>query len=237
MTLQTIPLPDNETLAFITLYGVNRSPVVTEWHQRVMVQYHGLPVNYIEAPFHLGASHGQVMNEVWRSILTLPRDQRPTYLWWLDNDALLLRREVVAHVWYKVRDNQTVWGQAWRNSHKTKPRLGDHPYPSQASLCLATELYEALGRPDCDHHNTRSDTAEEIGYAAEAKGYTVALQWPSYSDTHTTELGQVSSYGRGNLYGCPPSTYHESRADLDGHEERFVAMAKRVIAGEFEVAP
>ncbi len=233
MTLQTLPLPNGETVAFITLYGTNRSQEVTEWHRKVMAGHFSLPVNYIEAPFHLGCSHGQVMNEVLRSILTLPREARPTYLWWVDNDCLFLRRRIVEDVIGIVRNKQTVWGQGWKNSHKTKARPGDHVYPSQACLCLATELYEALGKPDCDHHNTRSDTAEEIGYACETLGYTTAIQWPTHSDTHTTELGQVSSYGRGNVYR---DSYHESRADLDGHVEAFVTMAKRIIAGSFEPA-
>lgn len=231
MTLQTLSLSDGETIAFITLYGVNRHHEVISWHRRVMVDHFDLPINYIECPFAQGASHGQMMNHVLNWIMAMPYEVRPTYLWWIDNDCLFLRRRVVEDVIDIVRNKQTVWGQAWRNSHKAKPRPGDHPYASQACLCFATELYEALGKPDCDHHNARSDTAEEITYAAEAQGYTVALQWPTHSDTHTTELGQVSSYGRGNVYR---DSYHESRADLEGHVERFVVMAKRVIAGEFD---
>lgn len=228
MTLSTMPLPDSETVAFITLYGVNRSPEVTKWHRRVMVEHHGLPVNYIECPFHLGASHGQMMNHVLAQ--TVDTSSAPTYYWWLDNDALLLKKEVVAHAWWIVRGKQTLWGQAWRNSHKPKPRAGDHPYCSQACLLLSRDLYKALGRPDCDHHGLRSDTAEELTYACEAQGYSVCLQWPSYSDTHTTELGQISSYGRGNVYG-PNLTYHESRADLPGHVERFIAKCQWVLNG------
>lgn len=231
MTLQTLSLPNGETVAFITLYGTNRHLLVTEWHRHVMVNHFGLPINYIEAPFHLGASHGQVMNEVLRQIMETPRAARPTYLWWIDNDCLFLRRRIVEDVIGIVQNKQTVWGQSWRNSHKVKPRPGDHPYPSQACLCFATELYEALGKPDCDHHNARSDTAEEITYSAERLGFNVCLQWPTYSDTHTTELGQISSYGRGNIYR---DSYHESRADLAGHVEHFIQMAQRVIAGEFE---
>ncbi len=228
MTLQTLPLPNSETLAFVTLYGANRSVDVMEWHRRVMVEHHGLPVNYVECPFHLGMSHGAAMNQL------LATSTPPTYWWWLDNDALLLRRRVVDDVVGVVRSKRAIWGQGWKAQHKAKPRPGCHPYASQACLCFAHELYVALGRPDCDHHAVRSDTAEELTYAAEAQGYTVALQWPSRSETHTTELGQVSSYGRGNVYG-PNETYHESRADLEGHVERFTQMARRVIAGEFEV--
>lgn len=232
MTLQTLLLLNGETVAFITLHGGNRHPEVLAWHKRVMVDHWGIPVNYIEAPFP-ACSHGQAMNAILGQVMSLPVEERPTYLWWWDNDCIALKGEVFDHVYQTVMGKKTVWGQAWRNSHKVKPRLGDHPYASQACLCFATELYDALGRPDCDHHNARSDTAEELTYACEAKGYSVCLQWPSHSDTHTTELGQVSSYGRGNVYGSG-LTYHESRADLDGHVERFTQVAQKVIAGGFE---
>ncbi len=226
MNLTLHPLPNGETVAFVTLHGGNRHPEVLAWHKRVMVDHFGLPVNYVEAPFP-GISHGWAMNRVLADVTT-----PPTYWWWWDNDCIPMRAEVITHVLDTVRGKRTLWGQGWRSSHKLKPRGGDHPYASQACLCFPHSLYLALGKPDCDHHNPRSDTAEELTYAAEDQGYTVALQWPSHSDTHTTELGQLSWYGRGNVYG-PMLTYHESRADLDGHVERFVAMAQRVVAGEF----
>ncbi len=219
-------LPNGETVAFVTLYGTNRDPRVLEWHKKVMVEHWGLPINYVECPFHAGLSHGAAMNQIMANVIP------PTYWWWWDNDCIALKREVVDHVLDTVRNKRTVWGQAWKSAHKAKPRGGDHPYASQACLCFPHELYVALGRPDCDHHLDRSDTAEEITFAGEARGYTVALQWPSHSDTHTTELGQLSTYGRGNIYG-PGLTYHESRADLPDHVDRFVAMAQRVLAGEF----
>lgn len=231
MHLRRQYLPNGETVAHITLHGANRSPEVLLWHQRVMVDHFGLPVTYIQCPFETGVSHGRCMNEVLRATVDLP--DAPDYYWWWDNDALLLRREGLDHVMDTVRNKRTLWGQGWNSSHIKGPNgTTQHPYASQACLCLSRSLYNALGRPTCDW-TERSDTAEELTYAAEEKGYTVALQYPSHSETHTTALSQSCSYGRGNVYG-PGLTYHESRADLEGHVERFVATAKRVIAGEFE---
>ena len=227
MHLKRQYLPNGETVAHVTLFGANRDPRVREWHEKVMVDHWGIPVTYIQCPFP-GASHGQCMNEVLRN--TIHSAEPPTYYWWWDNDAILLRHEGLDAALDAVRNKRTIWGQAWNSSHKFKARGGTHPYASQACLCFSREVYMALGYPDCDHHNPRSDTAEELTYAAEEQGYTVALQWPSKSDgPYTVELGQTSCYGRSITYG-PNLTYHETRADLPGHVERFVAKCKNVLS-------
>lgn len=224
---------NSETILPITLYGTNRSLRVTEWHRRVMVDYLGIPINYIEAPFHLGASHGQVMNYVLAQ--TLDAQNAPDYYWWWDNDCIALDRSIIEHVYNTVKNKKTLWGQAWNSSHKTGPNgTNQHPYASQACLCFSRSLYNALGRPDCDHNNPRSDTAEEITWACEEKGYTLALQYPSYSDTKTTQLSGSCWYGRGNVYG-PDLTYHESRADLEDHEERFIHKCQEVLSHKYGV--
>lgn len=229
MILQTFQR-GGDRIACITLYGDNRSPEVTEWHRRVMVEHFGVPVNYLRCPFP-GVSHGQCMNHVLTQTVDTP--EAPDIYWWLDNDALILRPEAIDQLCGKVADRHTLWGQAWTSAHKVGPNgTPQHPYASQACMAFARDLYVALGRPDCDHHNPRSDTAEELTYAVEERGFTLALQYPSHSETRTTALSQSAAYGRGNIYG-PGLTYHESRADLEGHVERFVAMAKRVIAGAY----
>lgn len=232
MTLQTFQR-GGETIACITLYGDNRHPEVTQWHQRVMVEHFQIPVNYIKCPFP-GVSHGACMNEVLRQ--TVDHPDAPTFYWFLDNDALPLTASAIDIMYDKVKDRLTLWGQAWNSSHKVGPNGSvQHPYASQAYVCFARDLYVALGRPDCDHHNPRSDTAEELTYAVEEQGFTLSLMYPSWSATKTTPLSQSSSYGRGNIYG-PGLTYHESRADLEGHVEAFTTVAQRIIGGLFESA-
>lgn len=222
-----------ESIACITLFGDNRNSEVLLWHRRVMVDYFDIPVNYIRCPFP-SVSHGQMMDEALRLTVDIP--DAPDYYWWFDNDALILRAATIDAMYETVKNKQTVWGQAWQSSHLLGPNgSAQHPYASQACLCFSRSLYNALGRPSCNH-NTRADTAEEITYQAELQGFVVALSYPSHSDTQTTALGNGCTYGRGNVYGKPPMSYHESRTDLDGHVERFTAMAKRVLAGEFEIA-
>ncbi len=231
MNLQVINLPDGETLLPIVLFGANRSMEVTNWHRRVMVDHFGWGINYVEAPFTAGISHGAAMNQMWKVILDMP--VKPTYVWWCDNDNIALREEALSMMVDTVRNKVTVFGEAWNSSHKVGPNgTAQHTYCSQACLCLPTDLYVMLGCPDCDHHNPRSDTAEEITYEAQFRGYGVSLLYPSHTDTKTTALDNGCFYGRGNTYG-PNLWYHESRADLEGHEERFVAKCQAVIRGDF----
>lgn len=224
---------NGETILPITLYGTNRSLRVTEWHRRVMVDYLGIPINYVEAPFHLGASHGQVMNEITRLTINAGA-ARPTYYLWLDNDAFFMRKGVLEMIYNIVYNKITLFGHAWNAQHKTKPRGGNHPYASQATLCYSSSLYNACGRPNLDHHNPRSDTAEELTFEVEERGYILSLIYPSAFVRGGSPISQTAEYGMGNIYG-PNLMYHCSRADLPSHEDTFIEMAKRVVSGEFEL--
>ncbi len=233
MTLQTIPLPDGETLAFITLYGANRSPEVTAWHQRVIAHFGWQGGwNYIEAPFHMGMSHGFAMNQLLQEHALGPNP--PTYIAFCDNDNIPMRGAALDSMVQSVRNKVTVYGCAWQSSHKVGPNgTVQHAYASQACMCFPSALYRALGVPNCDHFNPRSDTAEEITYEAQARGYQLSLLYPSHSEEKTVALDNGCSYGHSVTYG-PNLWFHETRADLPGASDRFVAMAQRVIAGEFD---
>lgn len=231
MHLKRTYLPNGETIAHVTLFGANRDPRVREWHEKVMVGHFGIPVTYIQCPFETGVSHGRCMDEILGQVVNAPVEP-PTYIWWWDNDCIALKREVFDHVIDTVCNKQTLWGQAWNSSHIKGPNgSAQHPYASQACLCLSLDLYRALGSPSCDW-SPRGDTAEELSYLCEERGYTLALQYPSHSDEpYTVALSQSCRYGRSIIYG-PNLTYHETRADLPEHTERFVAMAQLVIEGK-----
>ncbi len=233
MTFQTIFLPEGETLLPITLFGSNRAPEVTDWHRRVIAHF-GWPWNHIEAPFHRGVSHGYVMNTILHALMQ--ETNPPTYIAFCDNDNIPMRREALDSMVASVRNKVTVYGAAWQSSHKVGPNGSvQHAYASQACLCFPLSLYRALGCPDCDHFNPRSDTSEEISYEVQFRGYQLSLLYPSYSEEPTVALDNGCQYGHSIVYG-PNLWYHETRADLPGASDRFVAMAKRVIAGEFEHA-
>ncbi len=235
LTLTNLTSSDGrvETLLIVTLYGGNRHPEVLEWHRRV-TQHLGLAVNYIECPFpHV--SHGACVNQTLMQTVDLPKP--PDYYMLLDMDCVPLRREALGVAYQQVHDGLTVWGHSWQSNHKPGPNgMIPHPYASQACLMFPRSIYLALGRPDMDHWVPRSDTAEELTYAAKAAGYNVSLLYPSHSVLKDTPLDNGMGYGMGNTYGplTRPLWHHTSSAPNPRHVEVFVETCKMVLAGAFE---
>lgn len=223
-----------ETMLIVTLYGGNRHPEVVQWHRRVMVEHFGWPVNYVQAPFP-AVSHGACMNQILAQTADLPNP--PDHYLWLDNDCVALRREAIALAYAAIKDRLSIWGQAWQSNHKAGPNgTVPHAYASQACLAFSRDVYNACGRPDMDHWVPRSDTSEELTYIAKAKGYNVALLYPSYSVLADTPLDNGCRYGMGNTYGplSRPLWHHTSQAPNPRHVEVFVETCKLVMADAFE---
>ncbi len=234
MNLPAAPGERPETVLIVTLHGGNRAPEIVAWHRRVMVEHFGWAVNYIQCPFpHV--SHGACMNQIIAQTVDLPT--APDYYFFLDNDCVALRAEALGLAYQQARDHMTVWGHAWMSNHKVGPNgMIPHAYASQACLLFARDIYLALGRPDMDHWVPRSDTAEELTYAAKAAGYGVSLLYPSYSVLKDTPLDNGMGYGLGNTYGplSRPLWHHTSNAANARQSEVFVETCKLVLAGAFE---
>ena len=232
MNLLTI---SGETIAIITLYGDNRHQEVTAWHRKVMVDHFQLPVNYVKGNFPY-QSHGWHMNQLLAQTVDLA--DAPTYYLFLDNDAIFLRKDAMNLIYSLVRNKITLFGQAWESRHKKGPNgFYEHPYCSQAMICFSRLMYNNLGRPDMDHWISRSDTAEEMTYEAEKKGYILALAYPSHSVDPNTPLGNGCRQGFGNTYGPTPGWfYHCSQAPNPRHVEVFVEKCKEVLAGKFDIS-
>ena len=224
---------NGETILIITLFGENRSPEILEWHRRVMVGYHQLPVNYVKGLFPQ-CSHGWHMNQLIAQ--TIDQPDAPDYYLFLDNDAIFLRKDATNLIYELVRNKITLFGEAWESRHKKGPNgFYEHPYASQATICFSRKMYNELGRPDMDHWVPRSDTAEEMTYLCEQKGYILALAYPSHSVVADTPLGNGCSQGLGNTYGPAPGWfYHCSQAPNPRHVELFMEKCKEVLSGKFE---
>ncbi len=234
MTLPCAEGETPETVLIVTLHGSNRHPEVLEWHRRVMAEHFGWMINYIECPFP-AVSHGMCMNQLLAQTVDGP--SAPDYYFFIDNDCVALRVEALALAYQQVRDRMTVWGQSWQSNHKSGPNgLIPHPYASQACLMFPRSIYLALGRPDMDHWVPRSDTAEELTYAAKTAGYNVSLLYPSHSVLKDTPLDNGMGYGMGNTYGplTRPLWCHVSQTANPRHVEVFTETCKMVIAGAFE---
>jgi len=230
MKLQTID-KNGEKIAVIVLFGKNRSPNVLFWQQRVMVDYFGFAINYFECAFP-NLSHGECMNAILKQSLDTP--DAPDYYLFVDNDAIFLKKECLDLIYDMVKNKMTIFGHAWQSNHKKGPNgMIPHAYASQATLCFSKSLYNALGRPDCDHWIERSDTSEELTYRAKELGYIVALVYPSHSVEPNTDLDNGCRFGLGNTYG-PNLMYHVSQQNNPKSAELFVEKCKDVIDGKFK---
>jgi hypothetical protein len=231
MSLLDIIEKNGEKIAIIVLHGRNRSDDVLQWQKKVMVDYFGLKINYFECPFP-GVSHGQCMNMILKETVDLP--DGPDYYLFIDNDAIFLKDVCLDLIYDFVKNKMTVFGHAWQSNHKKGPNgMIPHAYASQATLCFSKSLYNALGRPDCDHWIARSDTSEELTYRAKELGYIVALIYPSHSVEPNTDLDNGCRFGLGNTYG-PNLMYHVSQQNNPQSAELFIQKCKDVIDGKFK---
>lgn len=220
---------NNETILPITLYGTHRNLEIIKWHKQVMVNYFGININYIEAPFP-NVSHGYCMNQIISSTIDTIK---PDYYWFLDSDAIILKKEAFELMYDLSKNKMTLFSHAWQSNHKKGPNgMIPHPYASQACLFLSSEFYTRLGRPDCDHWIERSDTAEEITYKAKEQGYIVSLIYPSHVYEPNTDLDNGCRFGLGNTYG-PDLFYHSSQQDNPKSHELFIDKCKKVLEGKY----
>lgn len=221
---------NGETILAVTLFGRNRDMEVTEWNKKVMVDYFKFDINYVEAPFP-GVSHGYCMNLIiTETIDTL----KPDYYLFIDNDAIFLKKDVLSLIYRLTNNKMTLFGHAWQSNHKKGPNgMIPHAYASQATVCFSRELYNNLGRPDCDHWIPRSDTAEEITYRAKELGYIVALIYPSHSVDPNTDLDNGCKFGLGNTYG-PGLMYHVSQQGDPRSKDLFIEKCKEVLSDKYE---
>ena len=230
---------NDERVLIITLHGRNtRPPKVLEYHKKVMVDYFHLPVNYVVCPFpHV--SHGFCMNQIISSTID-DLSLKPDYYFFIDSDCIILQENVFNMFYDLVKNKVTVAGQAWQSNHKKGPNGGiPHAYASQAFLWFARDLYNKLGRPDCDHWSEAAgeefggDTAERITYAAKRRGYNVSLFYPSHVFEEGYDLDNGCKYGLGNAYG-DNLMYHVSRQDDPRSQDLFVNKCQDVLDGKFK---
>ena len=219
---------NGETILAICLHGRNRDSKLIEYHKKVMVDKFLIPINYLECPFP-GVSHGTMMNYVISQTIDTVK---PDYYYWIDNDMVFLKKEALDFTYNNISNKLTVFGQAWMNNHQPKPRGVVHSYASQACLAYSTQLYNTLGRPNCDHGG-RSDTSEEITYAAKEKGYCVSLIYPNRIIDPNTPLDASCFLGFGNFY-CQDMMFHCSQAINPKHKEVFIDVCEKVLDGKFD---
>jgi len=227
---------ENETICPIVLYGVNRSGKVTQYHKKVMVDYFSLPINYIECPFPQ-VSHGWCMNQIInRTIDTLPFD----YYWFLDNDAIILKKECIDLFYSLVKNKQGIASHIQNSNHKKIKGQNHtiHPYCSQAFLWFSKQIYNELDRPCMDHWSDGSDdsggdTAERLTIECKKRGKIVSILYPSHVIYPHSPIDAGLLFGRGNTFGNN-LLYHQMRSDMPESENEFIQKCEEVLDGKYQ---
>ena len=197
-----------EHLAIFTFHDPsNRKQGVLDCH----TSYHnrmGFPINYIKIDYRT-INHGQAMNNIIDRLSEAGID----HFVFLDNDALILRRDGAKIIYNHLKDGNTLFGGAQNSNHiNINPK---HPFVQPSTFCISRSLYDKLGRPQLgDHFNRhRSDTCEEATWLCQEKGYTVSMLFPSHYSELTDEeaaesgapkawpLTDTLNYGIGTTYG------------------------------------
>lgn len=221
---------NGEKILPICIYGNNRPSKVLEYQQKVMVEYFGLGINYVLCPFP-AYSHGFYMDQILKATVD---DIKPDYYWFIDVDALILKRKCIEIMYDFVKNKQTIAGQLSQSNHKYGPNGSlQNAYVSQAFLFFPTELYNKLGRPSMDHWDERADTAENLTYEAKLRGYIIAGIYPSSSVIKNSNLDNGCVFGMGNIYG-ENLCCHAMQQDNPDSEKWFIDICERVLDGEFE---
>lgn len=222
---------NGEKMAFFTFIDPNnRNMEVTEWHHRVHYKLN-IPINYFQIDYRL-INHGGAMEKS----IALFKNQID-YFCFIDNDCLLLRKEVPQEIYEKLKDKRTIFGGSQNSNHiHTNPT---HPFVQPSSFCISTELYEKLGSPHLADYIKRSDTCEEATWLCQERGYNVCMVYPSHYNELTDEEIKTSGnpkkwnltntlfYGLGTTYG--DTFFHAGMQSLPRSAELLISKAKEII--------
>lgn len=223
---------NGEKMAFFTFVDPNnRNMEVTEWHHRVHSKLN-IPINYFQIDYRL-INHGGAMEKS----IALFKEQ-VDYFCFIDNDCLLLRKEVPQEIYEKIKDKKTIFGGCQNSNHiHVNPT---HPFVQPSSFCISTKLYQELGNPHLADFIKRSDTCEEVTWLCQERGYNICMVYPSHYNELTDEeiatsgnpkkwrLTETLYYGLGTTYG--DVFFHAGMQSLPRSKDVFIAKCKEVLS-------
>jgi len=200
-----------------------------------MVDYFKFNINYIQCPFP-AMSHGWCMNQILRETID---SLKPDYYFFLDSDAIFLKKEAMDIMYDFVKNKRTLFGITQQSNHKknniTNSKI--HAYVSQACVCFPSKIYNELNRPCMDHWSDGSDefggdTAERLTYEAKKKGYLISMIYPSNVYLKNSNLDSGLMFGMGNTYS--DLVYHVMQQDNPISKDLFIEECKKVINGNIK---
>jgi hypothetical protein len=202
-----------------TLYWPNTPAGQIQAHKSV-IDHFELPITYYEEKVR----HGRWMDRICRS-------SKSDIIVFFDSDCVPLNKEKVSEAIDYAAKNDTFLGIAQVSNH-VLPRA--HIFAAPAFYVITKSCYERLGQPSFSE-TRRSDVAEELTYAAEAKGVRYRCLYPTHFEKEPVggvwPLGNYGYYGIGTVFD--ETVYHLYQGRLGNNIDLFVERCNQIIDGSF----
>lgn len=210
-------------ISYHTLHWDNVDTRILESHKKVFNHF-DIEIEYT----NMNINHGLWMTSVCRNTIS------DVYVFF-EIDCVPLNKKVVDDcIKYAVENNSFI-GSAQVSNH-IYPKT--HVYVAPCFLTLSRNCYYDLGMPSF-HVTNRSDTAEELSYAAEQFGKRYKCLYPTKFDgipknDGVWRLSNYGYYGIGTLY--ENKIYHLFESRWGDHIDLFEKRCNQIIEGTFDTS-
>ena len=147
------------------------------------------------------------------------------YVILMDVDAVPLSRDAIPTILANISGDDRLVGPSAQSNHINH----DHPFAGASCLGISMKVWDSMGRPTL-RGCQRSDTSEELTWAAEEDGIGVGLLWPGHVEDPIWDLGKGRRIGYGTTYVSAegtPVVYHAFECRF-GYQ-RFLNKCQEVI--------
>jgi len=201
----------------VTFYMDNTHDVAAA--QKRVFDRLGCPIDQVKT-YH---KHGVAVDEYLAN-----RGGEFDYVLLFDVDAIPMNRDAIPTLLANIALDDRLVGPAASSNHINH----DHLFAGAACLGLSMRVWDGMGRPTL-RGCWRSDTSEELTWAAEEDGLKIGLMWPSAVEEPVWVLGPNGRYGRigyGTTYQSSdgvPVVYHAFECRFGC--QRFLNKCEEVI--------
>lgn len=204
---------------FNALYWTNTPSEQIEAHQQV-TNHLDIPVNY----------HGEnILHGLWMDRVC--SQSQSDIIGFFDSDCVPINKEAVLNCIRYVQRTKTFLGITQASNH-IPPK--SHIYAAPAFYLIHKECWEQLQTSFAE--SRRGDVAEEVTYAAEARGIRYRCLYPTTFEREPVEgvwpLGNYGYYGIGTTF--ENTVYHLYQGRMGNNLQLFIDRCKEIVEGTFD---
>lgn len=148
------------------------------------------------------------------------------YLLLIDIDAIPLNKDSIPTMLANISSDDRIIGPLAHSNHINH----DHPFAGAFGLCMPMKIWDEMGRPSMRNCH-RSDTSEDITWAAEEDGFGIGLMWAGEVELPKWTMGKTGQKtGHGTTFLSSsgiPIMYHAFECRFGA--KRFIDKCNEVI--------